>query len=67
MNKNEKGLLTLLLIIVAVLLIWFFVLNKYKSVNDLPDVDLATPVVEQPIKINNVLETTVSVVDPNAE
>ncbi len=65
MNKNEKGLLTLLLIIVAVVLIWFFVLNKYQDVDNLPDVNLATPVVEQPIKINNVLETTVSVVNPD--
>ena len=65
MNKNEKGLLTLLLIIVAAVLIWFFVLNKYQDVDNLPDVNLATPVVEQPIKINNVLETTVSVVNPD--
>ncbi len=65
MNKNEKGLLTLLLIIVAVVLIWFFVLDKYQTVDELPDVDLATPVVEQPIKINNALETTVSVVNPD--
>lgn len=65
MKQNEKKLLVLLLIAVAALLIWFFVFNTYEPVDNLPDVDLATPVVEQPIKINNVLETTVSVVNPS--
>ena len=65
MKQNEKNLLILLLIAVAALLIWFFVFNSYEPVDNLPNVDIATPVVEQPIKINNVLETTVSVVNPN--
>lgn len=65
MKQNEKNLLILVLIAVAALLIWFFVFNTYESVDDLPNVDIATPVVDQPIKINNVLETTVSVVNPN--
>lgn len=65
MKQNEKNLLVLLLIAVAALLIWFFVFNTYEPVDNLPNVDIATPVVEQPIKINNVLETTVSVVNPN--
>ena len=65
MKQNEKSLLVLVLIAVAALLIWFFVFNTYEPVDNLPDVDLATPVVDQPIKINNILETTVSVVNPN--
>lgn len=65
MKKNEKNLILLVLLIVVAILIWYMVMDAYKSVDKLPPVDIETPVVEQPIKVNNVLETTVSVVAPD--
>jgi len=65
MKKNEKNLLLLILLIVVAVLIWYMVMNVYKPVEELPPVDIETPVVDQPIKVNNTLETTVSVVAPD--
>ncbi|MBU1017776.1 hypothetical protein KKA33_01980 [Patescibacteria group bacterium] len=65
MKKNEKNLLLFVLLIVVVIAIWYVVMNKYKTVDQLPPVDIESPVVEQPIRVKNVLETTVSVVSPD--
>ncbi len=65
MDKNKKNLLLLLLLIVVAVLVWYVVVKLYEPVKDLPDVDVESPVVDEPIKVNNVLETTVSVVPPD--
>ena len=65
MKTREKRMLILLLVVIVLLAVWVWVFDKYPKVEELPPTDLSTPRVEEPIKINNVIKTTVSVVEPD--
>lgn len=67
LKKREKLLLYLLLVVAVAALIWFVVLDKYTGVDRLRPVKVITPPVGQGIEVRNTVETTVSVVEPEAE
>ncbi len=65
MKTGRKRLLILLLVVIVLLAVWIF--DKYQRAEDLPPTGLSASGAEEPIKVNNVINTTVSVVESEEE